>query len=96
MRSSSPPEGSDITFAAEKSGSQAIFSVTDSGPGIDPSMHERIFDKYAQIDGPAKKAGASLGLTFVKMVVETHGGSIRLTSAQGKGCTFTVSLPAGE
>lgn len=89
------PDGCEIVITAEKAGSQAVFSISDSGPGIDPSLHERVFDKYAQIDSPARKAGAGLGLTFVKMAVEAHGGSIRLASAPGKGCTFTVTLPEG-
>lgn len=88
-----PESGSVAVTALGEAGTARIF-VRDSGPGIDPALHARIFDKYAQIEGPARKAGAGLGLTFVKMAAEAHGGRVILDSAPGKGSTFGLVLPA--
>ncbi len=80
-----------VTIAEE--GPLIRVSVKDNGPGIDPSLHKIIFEKFAQAEGPAKKAGSGLGLTFVKMSVEAHGGQVRLDSEPGKGSTFSFTLP---
>ncbi len=88
------PETGEVLVTTVGGGEDARIFVKDSGPGIDPALHARIFDKYAQIEGPARKAGAGLGLTFVKMAAEAHGGRVLLDSAPGKGSTFGLVLPA--
>ena len=88
------PESGSVVVTAAGTAEDARIFVKDSGPGIDPAFHARIFDKYTQIEGPAKKAGAGLGLTFVKMAAEAHGGRVTLESALGQGSTFGFVLPA--
>ncbi len=88
------PESGSVVVTAAGAAEDARIFVKDSGPGIDPAFHARIFDKYTQIEGPAKKAGAGLGLTFVKMAAEAHGGRVSLESAPGQGSTFGLVLPA--
>jgi two-component system sensor histidine kinase/response regulator len=93
------PEGGEIEvttgFLAEKN--SIAFSVKDNGNGLAPEYHEKIFDKFEQVD--LKKSGASvgiggLGLTFCKMAVEAHGGEIWVESeGNGKGCTFCFTMP---
>jgi len=72
----------------------AIF-VHDNGPGIPPEHHAAIFDKYMQVkkinDGRIYSTG--LGLTFCKMAVEAHGGSILVESDGQHGTRFTFTLP---
>ena len=72
-----------------------ILAVSDTGLGIDPSEHARIFERFVQVDGAATRrvGGAGLGLAITRALVELKGGSIRVTSALGKGSTFTVELP---
>jgi signal transduction histidine kinase len=70
-------------------------SVRDTGPGIAPADHERIFDEFQQIDGGStrKKGGAGLGLAISKRIVEMHGGRISVESALDAGATFRIVLP---
>lgn len=70
-------------------------AITDSGSGIPEEMRERIFEKYAQVDG-AKVSGATnrgLGLTFCRMAVEAHGGTIWVENVSGRGARFRMILP---
>lgn len=70
-------------------------SVSDEGPGIPEEFQERIFDKFGQVKGTTYERSGStgLGLTFCKMAVEAHGGSIGVNSEVGKGSTFWFCLP---
>ena len=87
------PDSSEVRVSVTRPGELARVSVTDSGPGIPPRYHERIFEKFAQVDQDTKRFGAGLGLTFCKLAVEAHGGKIGLESDSGNGSTFWFSLP---
>lgn len=69
-----------------------VCSITDYGQGIDASKHSVIFSPFLRADEQGRD-GVGLGLAFVKMVVERHGGRISLNSTPGKGSTFTIVLP---
>jgi len=70
-------------------------SVSDTGPGIPESQHERIFEEFQQVDGSSTRAkgGTGLGLAIAKKIIELHGGRIWVESTIGKGSTFTFSVP---
>ncbi len=70
-------------------------SVTDSGIGIANENFERLFEPFSQIDSSLarKFEGTGLGLTIVKSLVELHGGTVAVESAEGQGTRFTVWLP---
>ncbi|HNR29496.1 MAG TPA: PAS domain S-box protein [Candidatus Hydrogenedentes bacterium] len=70
-------------------------AVSDTGIGISPSHHERIFMKFFQVDASRSRrhGGTGIGLSIAKSIVEAHGGRIELESARGEGSTFTVVLP---
>ncbi len=72
-----------------------VFSVTDTGIGIAPEHHARIFEEFAQIDNPlqTKTKGTGLGLALCKKLAELLGGSIRVESEPGAGSRFTVVIP---
>jgi signal transduction histidine kinase len=72
--------------------------VSDTGIGIPPEEHERIFDRFYQVDGSSRRryGGVGLGLALVKEIVEAHGGTIQVVSKVGEGSTFTVTLPVLE
>lgn len=69
------------------------FVVSDDGPGVPATEHERIFDRFARVDDGRSRTtgGTGLGLSIVKDIAERHSGSVRL-QPQAKGATFVVVL----
>jgi signal transduction histidine kinase len=67
--------------------------VSDTGAGIPPEFHQRIFDEFFQLRQEGGQQGVGLGLSICKRLVEAMGGSIHLQSEVGRGSTFTVVLP---
>ena len=89
------PEHSQVVVAARAAEQMVDLSVTDQGIGIPPEEIERIFERFYRVD-PARHrstGGTGLGLSIVKHVAAEHGGEVRVLSAQGRGSTFTLSLP---
>ena len=70
-------------------------SVSDSGPGIPASEHEKIFERFYRLGSELRREtqGVGIGLSIVKHVVEAHGGRVRVESEPGKGSRFTIELP---
>lgn len=91
------PEGGIVTVTARQTGLEMELSVRDTGVGIPPEDHGRIFEVYQQVgSAEGKQKGTGLGLAITKRLVELHGGTIRLESAPGQGSTFTVRLPGAS
>jgi len=89
------PAGGAVDVSAEQANGEVRVSVTDTGPGIAPEEHERIFEEFQQTDaGIEQREGTGLGLALSKRLVELHGGRIWVESEPGKGSTFTFALPA--
>jgi signal transduction histidine kinase len=89
------PEGGTVTMAANRVDGNYVFSVKDTGIGIAPEDHDKVFEEFRQVgtDYARKAEGTGLGLTLTRKLVELHGGKIRLESELGKGSTFTFNLP---
>ena len=89
------PPSSQIVLLVQGSGTEAKVSVTDRGPGIAPTYHEKIFEKFGQVEAASQgtKHSSGLGLTFCKFAVEAHGGRIGVESVVGRGSTFWFALP---
>ena len=104
------PEGSAVTVAAGAGGGSAWISVADEGPGIasedQPLVFQRFWQRRADPElralapgpGPSRPdpERSGLGLTIVRQIAESHGGSVELTSAPGEGSTFVIRLPAAS
>ncbi len=91
-------QNGQITIGARTQENRMLLWVRDGGEGIPREAFERIFEKFGQVEG--RKAGRAmstgLGLALCKMVVEAHGGHIRVESELGQGSTFTVELPLSK
>lgn len=84
-----------IDFGYSVSDGLLEFYVRDTGIGIPPEFHNRIFERFYQVDNSASKkfSGTGLGLSIVKAYVELLGGRIKLDSAPGQGTEFTFTVP---
>ncbi len=89
------PEGGNIEVKAGLANESAEISVSDTGVGIALEDQGTIFEEFRQVgnDYAQKREGTGLGLTLTKKFVEMHGGKIWVESEQGKGSTFTFTLP---
>jgi signal transduction histidine kinase len=86
----------EVRIEVETKGDSYIFSVRDTGPGVDGAEQTRIFQEFQQVDNSITKAkgGAGLGLAIVKRIVEMHGGRIWIESRLGHGATFSFLVPS--
>ena len=89
------PTGGQVTIRLGYADGQAVLQVADTGIGIAPEHHERIFERFYQVDGTTRRryGGSGLGLAVVKEITEAHGGAVMVQSQLGQGSTFTVTLP---
>jgi two-component system, OmpR family, phosphate regulon sensor histidine kinase PhoR len=93
------PSGGKITIGVKLSPKEKAveFSVKDTGPGIPPEEHKRIFEKFVQIAaGQMHVGGTGLGLAIAKALVHMQGGKMWLESAVGSGSTFFFTVPIYE
>jgi len=87
------PDQGCVTVSAEESGTTVLFSVADDGPGISPEFHERIFQIFQTLKPRDEVEGSGMGLTVVKKIIESRGGSIAVESESGAGATFCFTWP---
>lgn len=89
-----PPQGR-VTIRVHGDDDMIIWTVADTGPGMDPAQRARIFDSYPRIDASNEegKQLIGIGLPLTRQLVEAHGGSIALDSEPGRGTTVTIHLP---
>jgi two-component system, chemotaxis family, CheB/CheR fusion protein len=91
--------GGNISLAVSREGEDAVLRVCDSGIGIPPDMHQRVFDLFVQVDdAPGKtETGMGVGLTLVRTLVDLHEGTVEVRSdGQCNGAEFVVRLPLAE
>jgi signal transduction histidine kinase len=84
-----------IEVSAEIQEGAMRFAVCDTGAGIPPEYHEKIFEPFTQVDSSntRESQGVGLGLAIVKKYVEMHSGRIWVESAPGRGSTFYFTIP---
>ena len=86
----------EVEISVARLETSARIAVTDHGPEIPAEFREKIFEKFAQVDGEKRKYGTGLGLTFCKLAVEAHGGAIGVESDPEKGNSFWFTLPLAK
>lgn len=90
------PRGGRVQVMLKRINSHIELTVADTGEGIKPEFLPYLFDRFRQSDASTTRrhGGLGLGLAIVKQLVELHGGTVHAKSpGEGKGATFTVSLP---
>ena len=87
--------GGDIQLSSRVSDGQVCISVTDQGVGIPYTFHERVFQKFSQVDSSSTRqhGGSGLGLAISKELVQQMGGTIGFESTPGSGSRFWCCLP---
>jgi two-component system OmpR family sensor kinase len=87
--------GTPVQVRARREGDDAVVEVVDQGPGMDPDIAARAFERFFRAD-PSRsrhRGGTGLGLAIVDATVASHGGTVSLASAPGEGTTVRVVLP---
>lgn len=94
IKFSSP--GGRLELMLQSDQASVSLSLTDNGIGIPAERQNEIFEPFHQLDGSSTRryGGTGLGLALVKKILEAHGSTIKLISAEGKGSTFSFQLPA--
>lgn len=87
------PLGGRVTISTRVEGDSILVSVADTGVGISADDLPRIFERFYKADKARAGGGTGLGLAIAKHIVEAHGGKIWAESTEGRGSTFTFTLP---
>jgi signal transduction histidine kinase len=87
------PERGRVKVSLDSDEGTVIASVRDTGCGIPQAEQSRLFERFFRSSSTRDVPGTGLGLTIVRAIVESHGGSILFKSAEGEGTTFTFTLP---
>lgn len=89
------PKGGSVEITAVEGEGSVRFEVKDTGAGIRPEYHDRIFEKFFRVPD-APKGGVGLGLYLSREIVEAHGGRIGVESAPGAGSRFWFTVPRAD
>jgi len=84
-----------VTLVAGKKDGRPYITVRDDGPGIAPEHQEMVFERFSQLGDAltGKPEGLGVGLSIAREIVSLHGATLRLESAPGEGCAFTLAFP---
>jgi PAS domain S-box-containing protein len=93
LRAAPGPREVTLTTQYDPTPPWITLAVADTGPGIPPALQARIFEPFFTTKPPG--LGTGLGLPLCRGIVETHGGSLEVSSALGHGATFRITLPVG-
>jgi signal transduction histidine kinase len=92
------PKGGAVGIVVSRAAEGPHIKVTDTGCGIPPEYHEKIFEKFGQVpaEGRGPRRSSGLGLAFCRLALQSHCGQIGVESEPGKGSTFWFTLPADK
>ncbi len=89
------PRGGAVTLTCRPEGGSIRIDVRDEGPGIPTQAQQTLFDRFTSNDSASgSRTGLGIGLSIVRRVAETHGGTVGVASRLGEGSTFWISFPA--
>ncbi|HEX5146200.1 MAG TPA: HAMP domain-containing sensor histidine kinase [Conexibacter sp.] len=87
------PAGTHVHAALARDRDDVVLTVEDDGPGIPEALRPRLFERFVRGSGDSG-GGSGLGLSIVRAVAVSHGGSVAIESPPGTGARFVVRLPA--
>jgi len=90
------PEGSPVEIGSDVEGRTAHLWVRDHGPGVPPAARHRIFRRFDRVQPRRGVEGSGLGLAIVDAIARAHEGACAVTTTDGGGATFTITLPIGR
>jgi signal transduction histidine kinase len=73
--------------------SQAEILIADTGPGLAPEYHDRVFERFTRLGEGRGEAALGLGLPLTRQFIEAHGGKVQLSSQKGQGTDVLITLP---
>lgn len=85
-----------VLVGCRRRGDKVRFEVWDSGPGLKPEDHERVFEEFQRLDSEHETRGMGLGLSIVRRACNLLGHELTLRSELGRGSIFSVDLPLVE
>ena len=90
--------GSVVKVSLATKGPWVRLAVEDDGPGVEPNLRDKVFERFARLQEARSRdaGGAGLGLALTKRIVETHNGRIFIEDSSLGGAAFVVELPAAE
>jgi signal transduction histidine kinase len=88
------PAGTPIEVVTRVRPEGIELSVCDRGPGVPVALREKVFEKYARVGEGGDGTNRGLGLTFCRLAIEAHGGTIWVEETKGGGACFRAVLPA--
>jgi two-component system sensor histidine kinase SenX3 len=88
-------KGGTVRVDAQRSDDQVRITVCDDGIGIPQTDQERIFERFYRVDRARSRGtgGTGLGLSIVRHIMSNHGGQVNVSSREGEGSTFVLTLP---
>jgi two-component system phosphate regulon sensor histidine kinase PhoR len=91
-------EGGQISLSWNLTGEEAVFSVSDTGIGIEPQHLSRLTERFYRVDRSRSRAtgGTGLGLSIVKHILTRHQARLEIRSEPGKGSTFSAIFPTAR
>ena len=95
------PAGCRVVTTLSRRGGSLLVRISDDGPGINPAVRDRLFERFARADSSRERRTGStgLGMSIALAIVQSHGGSLTVessTGAEDHGTAFTVSLSAAD
>jgi len=90
MEGTKGPKQLEIASAVQEG--RIVLRVADSGPGVPPSLREKVFDPFFT----TRKEGSGIGLSFCQRIVSDHGGALRVGTSRWGGAEFRIELPVSK
>ena len=89
------PDGTNVRAAVHPQDGEVVLTVEDDGPGVPAELRSRVFERFVRGSGDRGATSSGLGLSIVRAVAQSHGGSVTLEDAE-PGARFVVRLPRAE